>query len=182
MPVKSLITDKKIIQKELAKKLSLKNALALPRVEKVSVNVSLGGLRENPKLLESISQEIALIAGQKPVVKPVRKSISSFKIRQGDPVGLAVTLRGKKMGDFLFRLFNVVLPRVRDFKGLAPKGFDQQGNFTLGLKEQVAFPEISPDQIHQIHGLEITIRIKNSDPQKSQTLLETLGVPILKTN
>lgn len=181
MVVKLLTRDKQGIQKELASKLAISNFLALPCIKKVVINVSHREFKDNPKFLENIVQELKLISGQKPIVRKARQSIAGFKIRKGDPVGLMVTLRGKKMADFLFRLFNIVLPRVRDFKGLSSKRFDKEGNYTLGLKEQTVFPEIPYDKIVKLHGLEITLQIKNSDPQKSQVFLETLGVPILKT-
>lgn len=181
MAVRSIIEDKQDIQKELLKKLKLKNFLAVPKIEKVIINVSSKDLGENQKLFENMVEELKLISGQKPIVRRAKKSVAGFKIKEGDPVGFKVTLRGKKMNDFLFRLFNIVLPRARDFKGLPFKGFDKEGNYTLGLKEQTVFPEIAYDQIQLVHGLEITLRIRNSDPKKSRILLEIMGIPFLKT-
>jgi len=164
----------------LQQELGIKNPLAAPRLEKVVVNVGLGGAKLNPKIAESAKENIMAITGQRATVRRARQAISGFKLRAGDEVGLAVTLRGNKMYDFVQKLANISLPRLRDFRGLDPKSFDQDGNYTLGIKEQIIFPEITTEKSELIHGLEVTMVINSHDAVASQKLLEKLGFPFKK--
>ena len=141
----------------LTEQFGYRNAMQVPRLEKIVVNIGLGEGAKNPKLLESIVAELTLIAGQKPVVTKARKAISNFGIRQGMPIGTMVTLRGARMWEFYDRLVNVAVPRIRDFRGLPTRSFDGRGNYTLGIKEQLIFPEIEYDKVEKIHGMDITI-------------------------
>ncbi|MGC1685248.1 MAG: 50S ribosomal protein L5, partial [Candidatus Acidiferrales bacterium] len=141
----------------LTKRFNYPNSMAVPRVKKVTVNIGLGEASQNVKLLDTAAQELGLIAGQKPVITRAKKSIANFKIRKGMPIGCMVTLRGERMYEFLDRLANIVLPRLRDFKGLAPNSFDGRGNYTLGLKDQLVFPEIDYTRVDKIKGMNVTI-------------------------
>lgn len=161
----------------LKEKMNLKNSLAIPKIIKVTVNVGIGKTKENPKFKEEVIENLKVITSQKPKVTKARKAISGFKIREGDEVGLVVTLRGKRMNDFIYKLAHIVLPRMRDFRGLSPKNFDKNGNFTLGLTEQIVFPEISHEKAENLHGLSITISTTAGNPHDSQLLLEVLGFP-----
>lgn len=153
-----------------------KNKMAVPKLVKVIINVGIGKICDNEKLVEVIKKNIAAITGQKPNVRKSKKAISGFKVREGDEVGLTVTLRGNKMYDFIDKLANVTLPRVRDFRGLNPKSFDQNGNFTLGIKENVYFPEVAHNT-ENIHGLEVTIVTTAKNVADGQKLLSRLGLP-----
>lgn len=164
----------------LMKDLEITNKMAVPRVSKVVVNVGIGASKVNAKLPESVRNNLEAITGQRAVIRRARKAISGFKVREGDEVGLMVTLRDGRMYDFLDKLANVTLPRLRDLRGLDPKSFDQAGNFTLGLKEQIIFPEITTEKAELIHGLEISIIINSHSSIKSQKLLESLGFPFKK--
>jgi len=164
----------------LMKDLEITNKMAVPKVQKVVVNVGIGGAKTNGKLPESVRANLEAITGQKAVIRRARKAISGFKVREGDEVGMMVTLRGERMYDFLDKLANVTLPRLRDLRGLDPKSFDQAGNFTLGLKEQIIFPEITTEKAELIHGLEVSIIINSQSSLKSQKLLEALGFPFKK--
>ncbi len=166
--------------KALQDKLEISNIHALPRIEKVVLNVGIGQAAQNEKFKDEVAKNLATIAGQKPAVTKAKIAISGFKIRQGDEVGLKVTLRGKRMYSFIERLSTVVLPRIRDFHGVSIKKFDKQGNYTFAFAEQVVFPEIPYDQIQNIHGVQITFTIRNSNPEKSKVLLELLGIPFEK--
>lgn len=168
--------QKEIVPK-LMKKLKINNSLAVPKVTKVVVNVGLKEALEDKSVLEKISEELALITGQKPKVCRAKKSIAGFKLRAGDPIGLMVTLRRDRMYDFLEKLLNITLPRVKDFQGVSPDSFDGRGNYTLGLEEQIVFPEIDSAKIEKIHGLEITIVTNAGDDRKAKKLLELLGMP-----
>ncbi len=172
--------------KVLQEKMNLKNSLAVPQMTKVVLNVGIGKLKENPKFKEIVLENLMAITGQKPKVTKAKKAISGFKIREGDEVGLVVTLRGKRMNDFIYKLANVVLPRMRDFRGLDPKRFDREGNYTLGLNEQIIFPEISHEKAETLHGLSIVFKTTAQNPHSGQLLLEVLGFPfknpILKNN
>ena len=158
-----------------------KNRLAVPRLEKVVVNVGTGKIRGNSGLVEGVVKNLAAITGQKPSVRKSRKAISGFKIRENEEVGLTVTLRGDRMYDFLDKLANVTLPRVRDFRGLNPKSFDKDGNFTLGMKEHIYFPEVA-HATENIHGLEVTIVTTAKNPEEGQKLLTRLGLPFGEQN
>ncbi len=166
------------IAPKLLKEFGLSNLLALPKIEKVVVNVGTGQAVGNPQLLEQIKKSLATITGQYPSYRKARKSISGFKIKKGDIVGLTVTLRGDRMYWFLERLIKIALPRVRDFRGIPASAIDPAGNLNIGIREQTIFPEIDPDKIPVTHGLQVTVVIKNSNPQKSKILLKELGFPI----
>lgn len=164
----------------LMKALNMDNVMELPRITKVVVNIGLGEAMDNPKALEAAVGDMMLITGQKPVITKARKSISNFKLREGRAIGAKVTLRGDKMWSFLDRLMNIVLPRVRDFRGVSDEAFDGHGNYTLGLREQLIFPEIEYDKIDKVRGMEITIvTTARTDDQASQ-LLALLGMPFRK--
>lgn len=153
------------------------NPMQVPRLSKVIVNMGLGEAIENVKVLESASEELGLITGQKPVITKARKSISNFKLRAGVPIGVKVTLRRDRMYYFLDKLVGVALPRVRDFKGVSPKGFDGRGNYTLGIREQIIFPEINYDKIDKIKGMNITIVTTADTDEEGLELLRLLGIP-----
>ncbi len=168
-------------RKEIAPKLSqefgYKNSHQVPRIEKVVVNIGLGQATQNAKLLEKATEELAAIAGQKPLVRKARKSIANFKLREGQAIGCMVTLRGDRMWEFLDRLMNVALPRVRDFKGVSPKAFDGRGNYTLGLREQIIFPEIDYDKVERITGMNVTVCTTAETDAEGRALLGHLGMP-----
>lgn len=170
----------KEIIKNLQGKLNLKNKLAVPRASKVVINIGIGKIRENPNLKKMVEENLAIISGQKPKVTRARKAISGFKVRQGEEVGFTVTLRASRMYDFLYKLANIVLPRVRDFRGISEKGFDKNGNFTLALTEQVVFPEISHERTENPHGMSITIVTTAQNTKEGRMLLEALGFPFKK--
>jgi large subunit ribosomal protein L5 len=156
---------------------SFTNRLQVPRLKKLIVNVGLGEAVQNVKLLDIATEELAAITGQRPVVTRAKKSIAGFKIRQGMPIGCKVTLRGKRMYEFVERLIHAVLPRLRDFRGVSGKAFDGRGNYTLGLKEQLIFPEIKYDSVQMVHGMDITIVTTAADDGAAKELLTRLGMP-----
>lgn len=164
--------------KDIKEAINVKNTMAIPSIQKVSVNVGLGQNRSNKDMVKYIEDSVSLIAGQKAVPTIAKKSIAGFKIREGDVVGYRVTLRGNKMNDFLGRLLNITLPRIREFKGIDQSKFDGQGNLTIGLRDQISFAELGNDAIDKQFGMTITITIKNSSPPKSLVLLKTLGFPM----
>jgi large subunit ribosomal protein L5 len=161
----------------LTKRFGYKNAMAIPRVSKVTVNIGLGEASQNVKLLDTAAQELGQITGQKPVITRAKKSIANFKIRKGMPIGCMATLRGERMYEFLDRLASVVLPRVRDFKGLPPNSFDGRGNYTLGFKDQLVFPEIDYTRVDKIKGMNVTITTTARTDEEGRELLKLLGVP-----
>jgi len=161
----------------LTKRFNYPNTMAVPRLKKVTVNIGLGEASQNVKLLDTAAQELGLIAGQKPVITRAKKSIANFKIRKGMPIGCMVTLRGERMYEFLDRLANVVLPRLRDFKGLPPNSFDGRGNYTLGLRDQLVFPEIDYTRVDKIKGMNVTITTSARSDEEGRELLKLLGVP-----
>ena len=161
----------------LAKEFSYKNVMQVPRLEKIVVNMGLGEAIQNVKILDSAVEELVAITGQKAVITKAKKSIAGFKLRQGMPIGCMVTLRQEKMYEFLDRLVNIALPRVRDFKGVSGKGFDGRGNYSLGIKEQLIFPEISYEKIDKLKGLNITIVTSAKSDEESKALLKHLGMP-----
>jgi large subunit ribosomal protein L5 len=167
----------KEIRPNLVKELGLKNPMQAPRVEKVVVNMGLGEAIQNGKILDASLEQLTAITGQKPVVTKARKSIANFKLRQGQSIGAMVTLRGDRAYEFLDRLLNVALPRVRDFKGVSPKAFDGKGNYTLGVKEQIIFPEINYDRVEKIKGLNITVVTTARNDEEGRVLLRHLGMP-----
>lgn len=172
---------KEFYHKDVVAKLSNEfkyaNVMEIPRIEKVVVNMGLGEAIQNIKVLDSATTELTTITGQKAVVTKAKKSIASFKLRQGMPIGCMVTLRRERMYEFLDRLMNVSLARVRDFKGVSPKGFDGRGNYTLGIKEQLIFPEINYDKVEKIKGLNITIVTSAKTDEEGRALLKYLGMP-----
>jgi len=158
----------------------MKEGKIIPRVVKVLVNTGVSEDQHQDQALTSMGKQLAIITGQKPMVRRAKKSIAEFKIRAGDPIGLTVTLRNRRMYQFLDKLINLVLPQIKDFQGLQPTGFDGRGNFTLGLKEQIVFPELSYDTIDKIRGLEITLVTSATNDQEGRRLLELLGIPFVK--
>ena len=162
----------------LVKRFGYKNTMAVPRVSKVTVNIGMGEASQNSKLLDTAAIELGQIAGQKPVITRAKKSIANFKIRKGMAIGCMVTLRGERMYEFLDRLTSVVLPRVRDFKGLPPNSFDGRGNYTVGLKDQLVFPEIDYTRVDKIKGLNITLTTTARNDEEGRELLKLLGVPL----
>jgi large subunit ribosomal protein L5 len=162
---------------KLSQEFGYKNVHQVPRVEKVVVNMGVGAATQNPKLLEKATEELGAITGQKPLVRAARKSIANFKLRQGQKIGAMVTLRGERMWEFLDRLLSVALPRVRDFKGVSPKAFDGRGNYTLGIREQIIFPEVDYDSVEQISGLNVTVCTSARTDAEGKALLAHLGMP-----
>jgi large subunit ribosomal protein L5 len=161
----------------LMKELGLKNPFEVPRLEKIVVNMGLGEALANNKILESAVDQLGAITGQKPVITRARKSIANFKLRQGQAIGCAVTLRGDRMYEFLDRLISVALPRVRDFKGVSPKAFDGKGNYTLGVREQIIFPEINYDQIEKVKGLNVSFVTTARNDEQGLALMRHFGMP-----
>src|SRR5277367_6754738 len=161
----------------LLKELELKNAMAVPRLNKIVVNMGVGEATQNAKVLDPAVNELGQITGQKPVVTRAKKSIAAFKVRAGQSIGAMVTLRGDRMYEFLDRLVNIVLPRVRDFKGVSSKSFDGRGNFTLGLHDQLIFPEISYEKVDKLKGMNVTIVTTAANDNQARTLLKHLGMP-----
>ena len=172
---------KEVYEKEVVpammKAFGYTNKMQVPKVTKVVINMGVGEATQNPDALEAAASDLAKIAGQKPVITKAKRSISAFKVRAGMNVGCKVTLRGVRMYDFLEKLFYVVLPQVRDFRGISPDGFDGRGNFSLGLKEQVIFPEIDYDKVSKIRGMDITIATSARTDEESHYLLKALGMP-----
>jgi large subunit ribosomal protein L5 len=164
----------------LMKTLDLHNVMEVPQVKKVIVNIGMGEAMDNPKALDAAVADVAAITGQKPVVTKAKKSIANFKLREGRQIGVKVTLRGERMWSFLDRLMNIVLPRVRDFRGVSPDSFDGRGNYTLGLREQLIFPEIEYDKIDKIRGMEVTIVTNARNDDQARALLQLLGMPFKK--
>lgn len=162
---------------QLMKEFNFRNVMEVPRLEKIVLNMGLGEAIQNVKILDSAVDELALIAGQRPIITKAKKSIAGFKLRQGQSIGCAVTLRKDKMFEFLDRLVNVSLPRVRDFKGLSGKAFDGKGNYSLGVKEQLIFPEINYDKVDKIKGLNITIVTTAKNDEEGRALLKLMGMP-----
>ncbi len=164
----------------LEKSLDFHNTMQVPRIKKVVVNIGLGEALDNAKAIDAAVSDLTQITGQKPVVAKARKSIANFKLREGRPIGVKVTLRGDRMWAFLDRLMNIALPRVRDFRGISPNAFDGRGNYTLGLREQLVFPEIDYDKIDKIRGMEISIVTTARTDEEGRQLLQMLGMPFRK--
>ena len=162
---------------QLKEKFSYANMMQVPRIQKVTINMGLGEAVADKKVVEKALGDLTKIAGQKPVVTKARKSVASFKIRDGYPIGAKVTLRRERMYEFLDRLINVSLPRVRDFRGISPRAFDGRGNFNLGVKEQIIFPEINYDQVDAIRGMDIAITTSANNDEEGKALLEAFGFP-----
>ncbi|HSK89273.1 MAG TPA: 50S ribosomal protein L5 [Anaerolineales bacterium] len=164
----------------LLKSLNLTNVMQVPRIEKVIVNIGMGEAMDNAKALDAAVGDLTQITGQKPVITKARKSIANFKLREGRAIGVKVTLRGERMWSFLDRLMNIALPRVRDFRGISPNAFDGRGNYTLGLREQLVFPEIDYDKIDKLRGLEVTIVTTGRNDDEGRQLLQMMGMPFKK--
>jgi len=165
---------------QLMKEFGYKNIMEVPKLLKVSLNMGLGEAVQNSKIIESATQEMTMLAGQKAVVTKAKKSIAGFKLREGMPIGCRVTLRQDKMYDFLNKLINIAMPRVRDFRGISPKGFDGRGNYSMGIKEHIIFPEIDYDKIDKIKGMNITITTTAKTDEEGRYLLKALGMPFRK--
>jgi large subunit ribosomal protein L5 len=161
----------------LVKEFGYRNVMEVPRLEKVVVNIGLGEALQNPKALDSAASDIAAITGQKPVITRAKRSIANFKVRQGNPIGLMVTVRGDHMWELVDRMVNAALPRIRDFHGVSNKGFDGRGNYSLGIREQLIFPEIDYDKIDRIRGLQITLVTTARNDEEGKRLLQLLGMP-----
>ena len=175
---------KDIYEKEcvpaLKEEFGYSNVMQLPQIKKIVLNMGLGEAVTNPKIVDGAAEELTRIAGQKAIITKAKKSIATFKLREGMPIGCCVTLRGDKMWDFLSKLVNIALPRVRDFRGLNPKGFDGRGNYSMGIQEQIIFPEIDYDKIDKIKGLNITIVTSAGTNEEGRSLLKNLGMPFKK--
>lgn len=161
----------------LVQRFGYKNIMEVPRLEKVVVNMGVGEAIQNPKLLDAAVNDLTIITGQKPVITRAKKSIANFKLRAGMPIGCKVTLRGQRMYDFLEKLFNIALPRVRDFRGVSPRSFDGRGNYSLGIREQLIFPEIDYDQVEKIRGMDIIIVTSAKTDEEAREFLRLLGIP-----
>jgi large subunit ribosomal protein L5 len=171
---------KTTVQPKLAADLGFKNPMEVPKITKITVNMGVGEAVADRKLVESAASDLARITGQKPLITKAKKSIASFKLREGQPIGCKVTLRGPRMYEFLDRLISIALPRVRDFRGVSPRAFDGRGNYTLGIKEQIIFPEIQYDQIDQLRGMDITITTTARTNEHGRALLEAFNFPFRK--
>ena len=161
----------------IAKEFGIKNPMAVPRVEKVVLNMGMGEAIANAKILDTAADELRAITGQKPIITKAKKSIASFKLRQGMPIGVMVTLRGDRMYEFLDRLVSIALPRVRDFRGVSPKAFDGRGNYTIGVREQLIFPEIDFNKVDKLRGMNISIITSARNDEQARALLKGLGMP-----
>ena len=168
------------VRAELTNKFAYKSSMQIPRLEKIVINMGVGEAVANSKVLDDAVEELTLIAGQKPIITKARKSIANFKLREGMPIGCKVTLRGERMYQFLDKLVSIALPRVRDFHGVNPNAFDGRGNYTLGVKEQLIFPEINFDQIKKIRGMDIVIVTTAQTDEEGRTLLSLMGMPFRK--
>jgi large subunit ribosomal protein L5 len=173
-------TYKDDIVPELMKKFGYKNVSQVPRMDKIVINMGLGDIKDNPKDLDSAVNDLAIISGQKPIVTQARKSVANFRLREGMNVGAKVTLRGKRMYEFADRLMNVALPRVRDFRGLSGKSFDGRGNFALGIREQLIFPEIDYDKIDKIRGMDIVFVTTAHTDEEAREMLSLFGMPFVQ--
>jgi len=162
---------------QLMKEFGLKNVMQVPKLERIVINMGLGEAVQNAKLVETAAEELSAISGRKPIVTRAKKSIASFKLREGMPIGVMVTLRRAQMYDFLDRLISLALPRTRDFKGISPKAFDGRGNYTLGIREQIVFPEINYDRIDRIKGMNVTLVTTAKTDEQGRALLKSLGMP-----
>lgn len=164
----------------LMKKFNYKSVMQIPKLDKIVINIGLGEAKDNPKAIEAACNDLALITGQKPIVTKARKSVANFKLREGMNIGCKVTLRADRMYEFLDRLFNVALPRVRDFRGINPNAFDGRGNYSLGIKEQLIFPEIDYDKIDKIRGMDIVFVTTANTDEEARELLSLMGAPFVR--
>ncbi len=165
------------VRDQLQEQLGLSSPMAVPRLQKITINMGVGEAKVNSKALDDAVEQLAIIAGQRPVITRAKKSIAGFKIREGMPIGCKVTLRGARMYEFLDRLTTIALPRIRDFRGIDPGAFDGRGNFSVGVREQIIFPEINYDDVHEVRGLNITITTSAADDHGARELLRALGMP-----
>jgi len=170
---------RKAIVPELSKKFGYKNAMQAPRLKKIVINMGIGAGAQDIKFVEQAMADMGAIAGQKPVITRAKKAIANFKIRQGLPIGCKVTLRRNRMYEFMDRLLNVALPRIRDFRGMSPDSFDERGNYSIGIKEQSIFPEIDVDRVQKIQGMDIIMNIKSKSKEESYELLKLFGMPFV---
>lgn len=168
------------IRPQLQEELGLSSTMQVPRIEKITLNMGVGEAKTNSKLLDAAMEQMGEICGQKPVITRAKRSVATFKIREEMPLGCKATLRGARMYEFLDRLLSAALPRIRDFRGLSPKAFDKQGNYSLGIREQIIFPEIDYDAVDTIRGLDVVITISGGNPEASKLLLEKFGMPFRK--
>ena len=164
----------------LMKKFEYKSVMQIPKIDKVVINVGAGEAKDNSKVIDAIANDLAIITGQKPVVCRAKKSVANFKLREGMPIGVKVTLRGDKMYEFIDRLFSLALPRVRDFRGINPNSFDGRGNYSMGVKEQLIFPEIEYDKIDKVRGMDITFITTANTDEEARELLTLMGAPFAK--
>ena len=177
--MKTLYTNE--VAPALLKKFNYKSTMQIPKFDKIVINIGLGEAKDNPKVIDAAMNDLAIITGQKPVVTKAKKSIANFKLRQGMNIGVKVTLRGEKMYEFIDRLFNVALPRVRDFRGINPNAFDGRGNYSLGIKEQLIFPEIEYDKIDKIRGMDIIFVTTANTDEEGRELLTLMGAPFTRS-
>jgi large subunit ribosomal protein L5 len=168
------------IRPALIERFGYSTPMQAPRIEKITVNMGVGEAKQDSKMLDAATEQLATITGQRPSVRRARKSIAQFKVREGMPVGLAVTLRGERSYEFLDRLMSVAIPRIRDFRGLNPRSFDGRGNYSMGVREQIIFPEVDYDEVDQVRGLDITITTSAASDEESFALLEAFGMPFSK--
>jgi large subunit ribosomal protein L5 len=179
-PPRLLMTYRETVMPQLTKEFDYANVMQVPRIEKVVVNIGIGEAKENDKALDAAASDVRTITGQKPQLIKARKSVAAFKLRAGQTIGIKTTLRGRRMWYFLDKLLNVALPRIRDFRGVNPDGFDGRGNYSLGLREQVVFPEIEYDKIDKLRGLEVSIVTSARTDDEARSLLTRLGMPFRK--
>jgi len=165
----------------LIKEFGYKNIMRVPRLEKIVLNMGLGEALQNPRALDSASDDVATITGQKPVITRAKRSIANFKVREGNPIGLMVTIRGDRMYEFFDRMVNAALPRIRDFRGVSTKAFDGRGNFSLGIREQLIFPEIDYDKIDRIRGMQVTFITTATSDEEGKRLLQLMGMPFSRS-
>jgi large subunit ribosomal protein L5 len=168
------------IRPAMIERFGYKTPMQAPKIEKVTVNMGVGEAKQDSKMLEAATAQLATITGQKPNVRRARKSIAQFKVREGMPVGVAVTLRGDRSYEFLDRLMSIAIPRIRDFRGLSPRSFDGRGNYSIGVREQIIFPEVDYDEIDQVRGMDITVTTNDVSDEESFALLEAMGMPFSK--
>ena len=168
------------IRPALIERFGYTSVMQAPEIEKITLNMGVGDAKQDSKVLDAAQQQLATIAGQRPSIRRARKSIAQFKVREGMPVGVAVTLRGERSYEFLDRLMSVAIPRIRDFRGLNPRAFDGRGNYSMGVREQIIFPEVDYDEVDQVRGLDITITTTAASDEESFALLEALGMPFSK--
>ncbi len=165
----------------LMKEFGYKNVMRVPRLEKIVLNMGMGEALQNPRALDSASEDVATVTGQKPVITRAKRSIANFKVRQGNPIGLMVTIRGDRMYEFFDRMVNAALPRIRDFRGVSNKAFDGRGNYSLGIREQLIFPEIDYDKIDRIRGMQLTLITTARSDEEGKRLLELMGMPFSRS-